>query len=561
MTKKQICLLLAVVMLVGIFAIGCGRKDTGPGTEATTQPGQTQATDPTEQAADPITFSVFFSSVREDYPGSSRVGDIITNATGVTLQRAFLVGDLETKLGVMIASGDYPDFADGAHMNNLIYDAGGFIPLDDLIEQYGPNIKALYGDWLDRLRRPDGKIYTLAPWVPINEPIYDHHGPAVFIQRAILKEFGYPEVKYWDQYVDLLERYYAKYPQIDGQDTIGFQVLFDGWRDFAVKNAPYHLAGYPNDGTGIVDLVDDKWVFSTHWDKDITKRYMKALNDLYHKGLLDPEGFVINYDTYLERISSGRVLGLIDQRWQHGQAQTVLLNEKPERAFVMLPVVFDENYVDELLEYPSIQASNGIGITINNPDPVRAIQFIDYLAREEIQILLNWGVEGIDYHMDENGRFYRTEEQRVKAKDPNFDKEMGGPYFHGFPFATGTFSNGNSVAPGMQPEERFAAFDDWDKEILQAYGVLIYEDLFTKPARHRKYFPLWTASLEEGSSAQLASVRIGEVTTRFIPMMALSAPGEFETAWEQYMTELNKIDLKAFEQAYQAIIDQRMAEW
>jgi CopA family copper-resistance protein len=157
---------------------------------------------------------------------------------------------------------------------------------------------------------------------------------------------------------------------------------------------------------------------------------MKALNDLYHKGLLDPEGFVINYDTYLERISTGRVLGLIDQRWQHGQAQTVLLNEKPERAFVMLPVVFDENYVDELLEYPSIQAGNGIGITVKNPDPVRAIQFIDYLAREEIQILLNWGVEGIDYHIDENGRFYRTEEQREKAKDPNFDKEMGGAYFN-----------------------------------------------------------------------------------------------------------------------------------
>lgn len=560
MTGRKLCLLL-IVMLIGIHAISCDAQESSPsGTEETTQPGQTSKL--TKEPPEPITFTVFFSSVREEYPGSTRVGDIITENTGVTLQREYLIGDLETKLGVLIASGDYHDLVDGAHMNNLIYEAGGFIPLDDLIDDYGPNIKALYGEWLDRLRRSDGRIYTLAPWVPINEPINSHNGPAVFIQRAVLKEFGYPEVKYWDQYVELIEQYYDLYPQIDGQNTIGFQVIFDGWRDFAVKNAPFHLAGYPNDGTGIVDYVDGKWVFSTHWDKEITKRYMKALNDLYNKGLLDPEGFVINYDTYLERISSGRVLGLIDQQWQHNDAQNVLLNEKPERAFVMLPIVYDDTYTDELLENPSIQASNGIGITVNNPDPVRAIQFIDYLCREDVQILLNWGENGIDYHIDQNGRYYRTEEQRARAKDETaFSKDMGGPYFQGFPFATGTLSNGNSVTPGMQPEERFAEYDDWDQEILQAYGVLTYEELFTMPQRYRKYFPLWTASLEEGSSAQLASVRINEVTTRYIPIMALCEPGQFEAMWDEYLTELYKIDLEAFEAAYQAIVDQRMAEW
>jgi putative aldouronate transport system substrate-binding protein len=51
-------------------------------------------------------FDVFTGEPLPDYPGSTIIGDIIRAETGVKLNREALVGDLETKVGLMIASGD-----------------------------------------------------------------------------------------------------------------------------------------------------------------------------------------------------------------------------------------------------------------------------------------------------------------------------------------------------------------------------------------------------------------------------------------------------------------------
>ena len=73
-------------------------------------------------------FTVFTGEPLPDYPGSTIVGDIIERETGVKLIREALVGDLETKVGLMIASGDYPDLVVAAHFTSLLKDAGHCSP-------------------------------------------------------------------------------------------------------------------------------------------------------------------------------------------------------------------------------------------------------------------------------------------------------------------------------------------------------------------------------------------------------------------------------------------------
>lgn len=48
---------------------------------------------------------------------------------------------------------------------------------------------------------------------------------------------------------------------------------------------------------------------------------MNHMNDI---GLLDLESFVQKYDQYLAKIASGRVLGLIDQRYQFKNSEDEL---------------------------------------------------------------------------------------------------------------------------------------------------------------------------------------------------------------------------------------------
>ena len=91
-------------------------------------------------------FTVFTGEPLPDYPGSTIVGDIIEAESGVRLIREALVGDLETKVGLMIASGDYPDLVVAAHFTSLLKDAGALLPLNDLIEEHAPNLKRLYAN-------------------------------------------------------------------------------------------------------------------------------------------------------------------------------------------------------------------------------------------------------------------------------------------------------------------------------------------------------------------------------------------------------------------------------
>jgi ABC-type branched-subunit amino acid transport system substrate-binding protein len=56
-------------------------------------------------------------------------------------------------------------------------------------------------------------VYTLLDYgVPENGEIAtDYYGPAMFIQKAVLKEFGFPKITTIDQYFDLIAKYKAKY--------------------------------------------------------------------------------------------------------------------------------------------------------------------------------------------------------------------------------------------------------------------------------------------------------------------------------------------------------------
>ena len=84
---KGLLLLLVLVMAIGALAVAQEYKE----------------------------FTQFCTASYPDYPGSTILGDIIEKETGIRVKKEFMVGDLETRLGLMIASGEYPDIMDAAH--------------------------------------------------------------------------------------------------------------------------------------------------------------------------------------------------------------------------------------------------------------------------------------------------------------------------------------------------------------------------------------------------------------------------------------------------------------
>ena len=64
-----------------------------------------------------------------------------------------------------------------------------------------------------------------------------------------------------------------------------------------------------------------------------------------------------------------------------------------------------------------MNSGSGLAITTSCKDVEGALQFIDDMLSQDIHDLRFWGVEGVDYEVNDDGLFYRTEEQRKQAAD------------------------------------------------------------------------------------------------------------------------------------------------
>jgi putative aldouronate transport system substrate-binding protein len=438
----------------------------------------------------PITLSVFSMAAMPQPPADNKIYQWIKTNLNVTFSWDILVGDMGQKIGVMIAGGDYPDLL---HVGDArFYRAGALIPLDSLIEQYAPRLKKHYGPVWERLKEDDGHIYVLPVWgiVTGRDQGTWYGGPALWTQKEILKEFGYPKIKTMDEYFDLLIRYKEKHPTIDGQPTVGFTILTHAWRNFNLINPPNFLAGYPNDGRGTVDPVTHEYKVFLY--QDISKRWFKKLNDMNAIGLVDRACFVETYDQYLAKISSCRVLGFHDQMWQFLQADDSLKTQgMANRTYTPLPIVFDESIRPHYRTLSVPNYGQGIGISVKAKDPVRIIRFLDAQLAEEVQRVISWGIEGEDYQYDENGHPYRTREQWQQQEDDVWKLHNKAALWRNHnPKIEGSFSDGFPSNIDDLFSERERLMRPEDRELWQAYGVTNNNELMDPdPPENSVWFP------------------------------------------------------------------------
>jgi len=511
----------------------------------------------------PVTISVFSMASAQQPPADNKIYKWIADNLNVTFNWDILVGDKDQKIGVMIAGGEYADIL---HVDSpKFYEAGALIPLDDLIEKYAPKLKAHYADAWERMKEEDGHVYTLPVWGVVTGRDFNtwYGDSAMWIQKEVLKEFGYPKIKTVDEYFDLLIKYKEKYPTINGMPTIAFTILMYNWRTFPLINPPNFLAGYPNDGRGTVDPVTHEYKVFLY--QDISKRWFRKLNEMNAMNLIDRSCFVDNYDQYLSKIASGRVLGFHDQAWQFQSAENTLTNQgMHNRTYAPLPVVFDESIRPRYRNRSLPNIGQGIGISVKAKDPVRIIRFLDAQIDDEVQKIIGfYGFLNEDYQLDENGQPYRTQLQRDQQEDEvwklrnqahlwrNHGPKIQGSYADGWP---------SNIADVFG--EREATIRKEDRELWDAYGVTSNPELMDmNPPPNPVWFPAWQIEPPDGSDAQIAWKRAEEVYKKQLPRIIMARPDQFEAFWNEYIDELKKTGLDKYEAYMQQGINKRIAKW
>ncbi|MDR1802590.1 MAG: extracellular solute-binding protein [Treponema sp.] len=512
----------------------------------------------------PIEISVFRDAAGSPRPtASNKMYRFIQDRLGVTFNWDILVGDRTQRRGTMVAGGLFPDILD---INETFFiDQGATIPLEGLIEQYGPRIKAHYADAWNMMKSPDGHIYHLIDYGVIHgvEQSPNYNGSAFWVQKAVLKDAGYPKIATVDQFFSMISNYYRNNPSIGGQPTIPFTILTYDWRAFELWNPPNFLAGYPNEGNGIVNPTTHE--YKNFFTNDISKRWFRMLNEFDKQGLIDRTSFTDNHDQYLAKIAAGRVLGLFGQQWQFDTAEAAKTDRNEHiRTMAPLPIVFDANIAPRYRteSYPNI--GRGLGISVSAKDPVRIIRFLnDYLA-EDIQRTIWWGIEGEDWQYNAQRVPYRTDQQRANWDSRTWRDANRAELWAGMaPKIEGSFSDGYPTDLGFYYPEREAMLRPEDRELFNAYGVGGYAQMMAaEPLKNSIWFPTWSMpNAPDGSPAQIALSRCEETMKRLLPQMILAPTAQFDSLWDAYIREMTVTNnIGVYEQYMQQQLNQRIRE-
>ncbi len=530
---------LASLMLLTLP--GCARSSQTPAS-----PGQT----PTQKTEDNSykTFTGMYAARLREIDENNEVQQIIADKTGVILKQNFIADqdDIDKTFSDMMISNRYPDFIcpDAANCQLLIKE-GAFIPIDNYWNDY-PNVKAYLTDkqW-ESMRAADGHIYYIPLFssIRIKDSAPTHSGEAFWIQVRVLEWGGYPELKTPDDYFDLLERFIEANPTNEnGEPWIGYEIEANEAWFFALDNPPMFLDGYPNDGCCI---VDEKTLEAKDYNLSPTaKKWFSKLNEEYQKGIIDPECFLLNSDQYYQKIASGRVLGMVDQRWNYSAAAQKL---PQECAYIPFGLTIDPSIPDRYRDQVAFNGSAGVGISIDCADPDGAMQFLNDLLEPEIQNLRFWGVEGVDYTVGPDGIFTQDEEQYKRWRDEDYARSHACQYDY-MPYWQGMLPDGkNAYNSSNQANIYYAHLPEPVQKCFKAYGVETYNQMLNDPpAENPPWYPMWSFSNSVTDETDYGKImkQIDAAKHKYLPLLVMSS--DFDKTWEEYTTEYGKIDTQVY---------------
>jgi len=227
------------------------------------------------------------------------------------------VGDADyiEKRNLLLASGSLPDFFFSGRFSDteLVRYAqdGTLIPLDDLIENHMPNLKAILDarpDIKAQITAPDGKIYSLPQGEEFGAGREEigANPDFLYLNKEWLDKLNLKVPTTIEEYTEVLRAFKTGDPNGNGKaDEIPLTYIDNFWTGdigvlfgaFGVPDKTYR----PNNPTYIdhLNVVDGKVQFAPQ--QEGYKQAVAYLHQWFAEGLVDLEAFTHDYDTYFAR--------------------------------------------------------------------------------------------------------------------------------------------------------------------------------------------------------------------------------------------------------------------
>ncbi|MGL5328814.1 MAG: extracellular solute-binding protein [Peptostreptococcaceae bacterium] len=446
--------------------------------------------------------------------------------------------DFGTKLNLAFASGDLPDIIYAAGSGTLTsameIDYGGqgtLLPLEDLIDQYAPNLKKILDEnpeMRKNITTPDGHIYTL-PSISVEDNGIWPTGP-LWYNGDWLKALNVTELpKTADEFYKLLVRFRDEDPNKNGKkDEIPFS-------DVKLNSSrPWLMSIFGMKTLGIEE-VDGKVRYTPATEE--YKAYLEYMKKLYDEKLLDPEVYSQSNEQKTAKGQKNQ-LGVFPDWYSFfttGEQEAEALDDP-----MWHPLTSEQS--KEAMVPASPMMSRGVfAITKDCPSPEAAIRWVDHFYSDEGYEYINQGPEGVLWEYAENAD---GEKVKVFAEgiDPAKGEEERGKITPDYGLTTPTYRK-TLKAITVNPDDKPSPFNDFIKseteEKITKYGEVP--------------FPLVYLTKEEqdkvAASATDLKTYVEQMEAKFITGV------EPMENWDKYLKTLDSMNLKEYVEIYQDAYD------
>ncbi|MCI8542941.1 extracellular solute-binding protein [Acetatifactor aquisgranensis] len=433
-------------------------------------------------------------------------------------------GDAAEKESLIISSGTYPDvfiFSSLGKDNIDRYGSEGvFIPLEDYIRTYAPNLTALLDErelW-PFITAPDGHVYEMPA---LNSGAELEAGFHIWLNFQWLENLNLEAPKSLEDLHDILTAFKEQDANGNGDANDEIPLSVPDGMGYLLNYLPYF--GYNMDGSTRCAAKDGNLVYVP--TDDGYKEFLRYFTQLYQEGLLDPASFTQNYDQIAAKGSAGDVLGCFCALASFQFAG----REQDEKYQIIDPFEGQDYPLSTGIMHGSMM------ITDACEKPEILVAWADRLYTEEGGELYWLGVEG---------------RAHVKNEDGTWSWNIGGPI--GDDIETirekGTLKD-QTAFPGLQPDLWFTGITDPDESYLigQRGKMLEWGKLplpaMSYTAEETETIASLKADLDSYVNQYGAQVITGEL--------------DLDASWDDYKStmetmgaaELYDIYLKAFQEA------------
>lgn len=563
--KKSLIALLISMLALTMLLSACGGSSKPENPDAAA--GETGAESPPEQSelfTEVGTYPIVKQpmTIRMFAPQFPTIEDMKTNAFTVFLEEKTNIkidwdlvpnNALKDRKQLMLASGDYPEVilhGDLSKEEQMKYGSQGvFIPLNDLIEQYAPNIKKAMQEipyMKDSITAPDGNIYALPQ---VNECYHCDNALKMWINKKWLDQLRLSVPTTTEEFYNVLKAFKEKDPngngKVDELPLSGSDEMWAGNVSAFLMNS-FILDDYTEKNAGtFLRVIDGKVDFTAN--KDEWKQGLIYLNKLYKEGLIDPAAFTQNADAVQQMANRepDNVMGALSTALI---SYAYSMDDKAPRHkdYVVVPPLKGPGGVQQTLNFAGIGNSQfAITNKATNDQQIAAIRLADYLYTEEAILLQENGPEDKGWRKAQDGELDINGNQAKYTSIPKTGKKP-------------THNDGwEQIGPSLRT---YAYRASWtapqDPLAPDGYGTRLNQvSKEYEPFHSKEQYPngVFIALEDAEIAAQIKTALIDYVKSNMAQFITGSK--DINKEWDAYVKGLDGLQLTQYLEIYQKALE------